>query len=116
MTHHRALSNDRPSVAVLPFASLDAMRDNRFFSDGVTEDIITELSRFRELLIVGGSSSFACEPFAEDIARIGRELDVRYVLRGSIRRTHERVRVTCHLISAPDGARLWADRHDAALR
>jgi adenylate cyclase len=115
MTQHRALSNDRPSVAVLPFASLDPTRDNRFFSDGVTEDIITELSRFRELLIVGGSSSFACEPFAEDIARIGRELDVRYVLRGSIRRTEDRVRVSCHLISAPDGAQLWADRNDAAL-
>src|SRR5215471_15089984 len=79
-----ALRSDRPSLAVLPF-SAEHLPDRRYYSDGVTEDIVTELSRFRELAVVCASSSFACEPFADGPGRVAQMLDVRYILRGSIR-------------------------------
>ena len=111
----QTLDDNRPSLAVLPFAYLDRGQDGRYFSDGVTEDVITELSRFRELLVIGPSSSFACEPFADDVKRVARELGVRYVLRGSIRRGGERVRITCQLIDSEGGDQIWADRQDGEM-
>ena len=112
------LGRDRPSLAVMPFANLGggSPDEDRYFSDGVAEDIITELSRFRELLVIGRSSSFNCEGFASDTARVAQELGVRYVLEGSIRRAGTRLRITGQLVDTHSGDRIWADRHDGSPR
>lgn len=106
---------DRPSIAVLPFIEAGAEAGQRYFSDGITEDIITELSRFRELFVIGRNSSFACEPFAADIERVARELGVRYVLEGSVRRAGGRLRISAKLIDVDQGEQIWADRHSGSL-
>lgn len=112
--NNSVLAIDRPSIAVLPFTP-DSSADSRYFSDGVTEDIVTELSRFRELIVVCAGSSFACEAYADDIARIARLLDVRYVLRGSIRHAGDRVRITGQLVDPSSGGQIWADRYDGSM-
>src|SRR5579864_3103061 len=106
---------DRPSVAVLPFANLSGDAQQDYFSDGITEDIITELSRFSELLVIARNSSFQYKGKAVDIRQIGRELGVRYVLEGSVRRSSDRVRITAQLIDARTGAHRWAERYDREL-
>ncbi len=103
-----------PSVAVLPFENMSGDPEQRYFSDGITEDIITELSRFREIFVIGRGSSFACEPFAGDIQRVASELGVAYVLAGSVRRAGNRLRISVSLCRA-NGDQIWADRHDGAL-
>jgi TolB-like protein/DNA-binding CsgD family transcriptional regulator len=108
------LTTDRPSLAVLPFAA-EASDGRRYFSDGVTEDIVTELSRFRELAVVCASSSFGFEPSTEDPARIAQVLDVRYILRGSIRRATNQVRITGQLLDATSGRQIWADRYHGSI-
>jgi TolB-like protein/DNA-binding CsgD family transcriptional regulator len=105
----------RPSIAVLPLTQLDASADSRYFGDGVTQDIVTELSRFRELLVVSATSNFDPAVFADDPARLGRALDARYLLRGTIRHSGNRIRITGQLIQAADGNQIWADRHDGTI-
>jgi adenylate cyclase len=106
---------DKPSIAVLPFANLSGDPQQDYFSDGITGDIITELSRFSELLVIARNSSFQYKGKAVDIRQIGRELGVRYVLEGSVRRSGERLRITAQLIDAMTGAHRWAERYDREL-
>jgi adenylate cyclase len=106
---------DKPSIAVLPFTNMSGDKDQEYFSDGVTEDIITELSRFSELFVIARNSSFTYKGRAVDVRQVGRELGVRYVLEGSIRRAGDRVRVTSQLSNASTGAHRWAERYDRKL-
>jgi len=102
----------KPSIAVLPFVNLGGDPEQQYFSDGVTEDIITELSRFRTLFVIARNSSFQYRGGDLDIVRIGRELGVRYIAEGSVRRIGERVRISAQLIEAATGAHLWAEHFD----
>ena len=106
---------DKPSVAVLPFVNLSGDPDHDYFADGVVEDIIGALSRIRWLFVIARNSSFTYKGRAVDVKQVGRELGVRYVLEGSVRRAGSRVRVTGQLIDAQAGAHLWAERFDATL-
>src|SRR5262245_45475079 len=106
---------DRPSIAVLPFANLSGDPEQDYFVDGVTEDIITALSRVRWFFVIARSSTFAYKNRDVDAKRIARELGVRYVLTGSVRRDGERVRVTGQLIEGATGANVWARSYDRAL-
>jgi adenylate cyclase len=103
---------DRPSIAVLPFTNMSGDPEQEYFSDGITEDIITELSRFSELLVIARNSTFQYKGKAVDVRQVGRELGVRYVLEGSIRRDGDRVRISAQLIDAVNGAHRWAERYD----
>src|SRR5262245_27443340 len=111
----QSLRLDRPSVAVLPFANLSGDVQQDYFSDGITEDIITELSRFSDLMVIARNSTFQYKGKAVDIRQIARELSVRYVLEGSIRRAGDRVRVNAQLIDAVTGTHRWAERYDREL-
>ena len=102
----------QPSVAILPFANMSGDPEQRWFSDGITEDIITELSRFRLLKVVARNSSFRYRDLDVDIRRVGRELGVHYVVEGSVRRLGKRLRITAQLIDASTGSHLWAERFD----
>jgi adenylate cyclase len=106
---------DRPAVAVLPFANLNGDPQQDYFSDGITEDITTELSRFSELRVIARNSAFQYKGKAVDIRQVGRELGARYVLEGSIRRIGDRVRIAAQLIDAVTGAHRWAERYDREL-
>jgi len=107
---------DKPSIAVLPFANMSGDPREEYFIDGITEDIITELSRFSELFVIARNSSFQYKGKSVDVRQIGRELGVRYLLEGSIRRSGERVRITAQLIDVVTGVHRWADRYDRELR
>jgi adenylate cyclase len=106
---------DRPSIAVLPFDNLSGDPDHEYFADGMTEDIITGLSRFRSLSVIARSSTFAYKGTSPDIRKVARDLGVRYVLEGSVRRGGERIRVTGQLIDGETGNHLWAERYDRVL-
>jgi adenylate cyclase len=106
---------DKPSIAVLPFQNMSGDSEQEYFADGVVEDIITALSRFRQLFVIARNSSFTYKGKAIDVRQVGRELGVRYVLEGSIRKASNRLRITGQLIDAATGAHLWADRFDGAL-
>jgi TolB-like protein len=106
---------DRPSIAVLPFANLGGQPQDDYFSDGIAEDITTELSRFSELFVIARNSSFQYNGKSIDVRQVGRELGVRYVLEGSVRREATRVRITAQLIEAATGMHLWAERYDRQL-
>jgi adenylate cyclase len=106
---------DRPSVAVLPFANLSSDPQQDYFSDGITEDITTELSRFSELMVIARNSAFQYKGKAVDIRQVGRELNTRYVLEGSVRRSGDRVRIAAQLIDAVTGAHRWGERYDREL-
>lgn len=106
---------DKPSVAVLPFNNRSGDPDQEYFSDGITEDIITELSHFRSLTVTARNSSFSFRGQSVNIIDIGQKLNVRYVLEGSIRKAGNRVRVTAQLIDTETGAHVWADRYDREL-
>jgi adenylate cyclase len=106
---------DKPSIAVLPFENMTRKPDQQYFADGVTEDIITELSRFSELFVIARNSSFQFKGKACDLRQVGLELGVRYVLEGSIRRDGNRIRITAQLIDAETGAHRWAERYDRKL-
>jgi adenylate cyclase len=106
---------DKPSIAVLPFQNMSGDPEQEYFADGMVEDIITELSRFKSLFVIARNSSFTYKGTAVDIKRVGRELGVRYVLEGSVRKSGERVRITGQLIDASTGAHLWADKFDGFL-
>jgi len=104
-----------PRVAVLPFQNMSDDPDQEYFADGMVEEIITTLSRIRWLSVIARNSSFIYKGQAVDITRVGKELGVRYVLEGSVRRSGSRVRVTAQLIDAENGAHLWAERFDGPL-
>jgi TolB-like protein/DNA-binding NarL/FixJ family response regulator len=104
-----------PSIAVLPFGNLGGDPGQRYLSDGITEDIITELSCFREISVISRGSSFSYEDFAGDVKRVARELGVRYVLTGGVRRAENRLRLTVRLLDGGTGDQIWADRFDGTL-
>jgi TolB-like protein len=106
---------DRPSIAVLPFANVGGDPEQDYFADGISEDIITGLSKLRWFFVIARNSSFTYKGKAVDIRQVGRELGVRYVLEGSVRRGGSRVRTTAQLIDAETGKHLWADRYDRDL-
>ena len=106
---------DKPSIAVLPFENMSGDPEQEFFSDGVAEDIITELSRYNELFVIARNSTFTFKGRAIDVKQVARELGVRYVLEGSVRRAGNRVRVTAQLIDAGTGDHIWAERYDRDL-
>ncbi len=103
---------DQPSIAVLPFDNMSDDPEQGFFADGITEDIITALSKIAKLRVIARNSTFAYKGQALDLRRIARELGVRYVLEGSIRRGGDRLRITAQLIDADTGSHLWAERYD----
>src|SRR5262249_40658984 len=106
---------DKPSIAVLPFQNLSGDPEQEYFADGVVEEIITALSRFRQLFVIARNSSFAYKGRAVDVKQVGRELGVRYVLEGSVRKAGSRVRITGQLVDAATSAHLWADRFDGVV-
>jgi adenylate cyclase len=106
---------DKPSIAVLPFANISGDPEQEYFADGMVEEIITALSRIRWLFVIARNSSFTYKSQAIDVKQVGRELGVRYVLEGSVRKGGNRVRITAQLIEADTGTHLWADRFDGAL-
>jgi adenylate cyclase len=106
---------DKPSIAVLPFANMSGDPEQEYFADGIAEDIITLLSRSRALFVISRNSSFTYKGRAVDVKRVARELGVRYVLEGSVRKACNRVRVTAQLIEAATGGYLWAERYDRDL-
>jgi adenylate cyclase len=107
---------DKPSVAVLAFTNLSGDAEQEYFADGIVDDIITELARFSELFVIARNSSFQYKGKAADVRQIGRELGVRYVLEGSVRRSGDRIRIAAQLIDAATGAHRWADRYDREMR
>jgi TolB-like protein/class 3 adenylate cyclase len=108
-------SSNRPSIAVLPFANMSGDPEQEYFADGISEDIITGLSKLRWFFVIARNSSFAYKGKAVDVKRAARELGVRYVLEGSVRKGGNRVRITAQLIDAATGNHIWADRYDGDL-
>jgi adenylate cyclase len=106
---------DKPSIAVLPFANMSGDPEQEYFADGMVEEIITALSRIRWLFVIARNSTFTYKGQGIDVKQVGRELGVRYVLEGSVRKAAGRVRITAQLIEAETGAHLWADRFDGSL-
>jgi len=106
---------DKPSIAVLPFQNMSGDPEQEYFADGMVEDIITALSRNKGLFVIARNSSFAYKGKSPDIRQVGRELGVRYVLEGSVRKAGNRIRITGQLIEAASGAHLWADRFEGDL-
>ncbi len=106
---------DKPSIAVLPFTNLSGDAEQDYFADGVVEDIITGLSRIKWVFVIARNSSFVYKGKAMDVKQIGRELGVRYLLEGSVRKSSNRVRITGQLIDTASGTHIWADHYDRAL-
>jgi adenylate cyclase len=106
---------DKPSIAVLPFQNMSGDPEQEYFADGVVEDIITALSRFKTLFVIARNSSFSYKGKSPDIRQVGKELGVRYVLEGSIRRSSNRIRVTGQLVDTLTGNHIWAERYDRVL-
>jgi TolB-like protein len=106
---------DKPSIAVLPFANLSGDPGQEYFSDGITEDVTTALSRIRFLFVIAHNSAFAYKGKSPEVRQVGRELGVRYVLEGSVRKAGNRVRISGQLIDAATGTHIWADRFDGDL-
>jgi adenylate cyclase len=106
---------NRPSIAVLPFANMSGDPEQEYFADGISEEIITSLSKLRWLFVIARNSSFTYKGKAIDVKRVSRELGVRYVLEGSVRKGGNRVRITAQLIDAATGNHIWADRYDGEL-
>src|SRR5262249_43587702 len=106
---------DKPSIAVLPFVNMSGDPDQDFSPDGITEDIITALSKVRWFFVIARNSSFTYKGRAIDVKQVGRELGVRYVLEGSVRKSGNRVRITAQLIDAVLGNHVWAERYDREL-
>jgi TolB-like protein/Tfp pilus assembly protein PilF len=102
----------RPSIAVLPFADMSGDPDQQYFSDGITADVITELSRFHDLFVIARHSSFQYRDKAIDVRRVGRELGAQFIVEGSVRKFGDRVRISAQLIDAVSGNQLWAERYD----
>ena len=111
----RTPSTSKPSIAVLPFRNMSQDPDNEYFSDGISEDVITLLSRNRWLYVIARNSSFTYRETSKDVRRIGCELGARYVVEGSVRKRQNRARVAVQLIDTHDGVHLWAERYDREL-
>ena len=109
------LTTDKPSIAVLRFTNMSDDPEQQYFSDGVTEDIITELSRLQSLFVIARNSSFQYRDKAVDVRRIGKELGVHYVVEGSVRKMGNRLRITAQIIEAPTGNHLWSERYDRSI-
>ena len=105
----------KPSIAVLPFTNMSGDPEQEFFSDGITEDIITDLSKISGLFVVGRNTSFTYKGKSVQLQRVASELGVKFLLEGSVRKAGERVRVTGQLIDGPTGGHVWADRYDREL-
>ncbi|MDB5541479.1 MAG: adenylate cyclase [Devosia sp.] len=110
-----AVEPRRPSVAVLPFDNMGGDSEQEYFADGVVEDIITALSRFKDFAVIARNSSFVYKGRAVDVRQVAQELGVRYVLEGSVRRAQNKLRITAQLVDATTGAHLWAERFDGTL-
>jgi adenylate cyclase len=110
-----SIGSERPSIAVLPFANMSGDPEQEYFADGITEDIITGLSKLRWFFVIARNSSFTYKGKAVDVKRAARELGVRYILEGSVRKGGNRVRITAQLIDAATGNHIWADRYDGEL-
>ncbi|MCH6588798.1 MAG: tetratricopeptide repeat protein [Proteobacteria bacterium] len=110
-----ALSDDRPSLAVLPFDNLSGDPEQEYFADGMTEDLITDLSQVSGLLVIARNSAFIYKGRAVNVQQIGRELGVKYVLEGSVRRAGNRVRINAQLVRTRDGTHIWAERFDREI-
>ena len=106
---------DKPSIAVLPFTNMSGDPEQEYFSDGITEDIITELSRFRSLFVIARNSTFHYKGQSPKVQDIGRELGVQYVVEGSVRKAGNRVRITAQVVEAASGNHIWAERYDREL-
>jgi TolB-like protein len=106
---------DKPSIVVLPFTNMSGDPEQEYFSDGITEDIITELSRFRSLFVIARNSSFHYKGQSPRVQDVGRELGIHYVVEGSVRKAGNRVRITAQLVEAESGEHLWAERYDRDL-
>jgi TolB-like protein/class 3 adenylate cyclase/Flp pilus assembly protein TadD len=106
---------DKPSIAVLPFANMSGDPEQEYFADGVSEDIITAISKLHWFFVIARNSSFVYKGKAVDVKQIGSQLGVRYVLEGSVRKSGQRVRITAQLIDASNGNHIWADRYDGDL-
>ena len=104
-----------PVVAVLPFENLSRDPDQEYFSDGLTDDIITALSRFKDLFVIARNSTFRYKGQAVDVRQLNKELGARYVLEGSVQRAGDTLRVTAQLLDAKDGTHLWAETYDREL-
>ncbi len=116
-THHTALPlPDKPSIAVLPFTNMSDDLEQEYFSDGITEDIITALSHSPWLFVIARNSSFVYRGLAVDARKVSRELGVRYILEGSVRKAGDRVRVTAQLIDGTRGSHIWAEKYDSDLQ
>ncbi len=111
----KSVVSDRPSIAVLPFSNMSGDPEQEYFADGITEDIITGLSKLRWFFVIARNSSFSYKGKAVDVKLAARELGVRYVLEGSVRKGGNRVRITAQLIDAATGNHIWADRYDGEL-
>jgi adenylate cyclase len=107
---------DKPSIAVLPFVNMSDDKSQEYFSDGLTEEIITALSKTAELFVIARNSSFVYKGKAVNVQQVGRELGVKYVLEGSVRRSGDRLRITAQLIDATTGNHLWAERYDRGMK
>jgi TolB-like protein len=114
-TPRRLALPDKPSIAVLPFQNMSGDPEQDYFADGMVEDIVTGLSRIKWLFVIARNSSFTYKGRAVDVRQVGRELGVRYVLEGGVRKSGARLRVTTQLVEAETGAHLWADKFDGAL-
>jgi TolB-like protein len=106
---------DKPSIAVLPFQNMSGDSEQDYFADGMVEDIVTGLSRIKWLFVIARNSSAVYKGKAVDVRQIGRELGVRYLLEGSVRKAGARLRITAQLVEAETGAHVWADKFDGAL-
>src|SRR6202040_11420 len=106
---------DKPSVAVLPFTNMSGDPEQEFFADGIAEDIITALSRYPSLFVIARNSCFTYKGRAVDVKQVGRELGVRYVLGGGLRKAGNRIRATAQLVEAETGKHFWAERYDRDL-
>jgi len=108
-------AHDRPAVAVLPFVNMSADPEQEYFSDGLSEDLITALAAWRSIPVIARTSSFTYKGRSPDLKQVGRELGARYILEGSVRRAGERIRVTAQLIDSETGHHIWAERYDRPL-
>ena len=107
---------EKPSIAVLPFANMSEDPKQEYFSDGITEDIITDLSKVSGLFVIARNSSFSYKGKQVKVQDVAKDLGVRYVLEGSVRRSGNRLRITAQLIDAETGDHLWAERYDRELK
>jgi len=110
-----AIADGKPSIAVLPFTNMSGDPEQEYFTDGITEDVITDLSKISGLFVIARNTTFALKGTAVDVSAVAKDLGVRYVLEGSVRRAGERVRINAQLIDATTGGHLWAERYDGAI-